>query len=122
MLPFRSGRHLAEWLGQVPRQHSTGGKAKPGRITNMGDQYFRKLLIAGSGMIATTCRTRTAMRRSAAIRFAGRCSFHPPHAIVSITLQQLRRLLASMRDTMPNSRGTHPQCRRYNDRLISSMA
>src|SRR6202011_5768386 len=44
---FRSGRHLAAWLGLVPRQHSTGGKAKLGRITKMGDQYLRKLLIVG---------------------------------------------------------------------------
>ena len=34
---FRCGRHLAAWLGLVPRQHSTGGKAKLGRITKMGD-------------------------------------------------------------------------------------
>jgi transposase len=32
---FRSGRHLAAWLGLVPRQHSTGGKAKLGRITTL---------------------------------------------------------------------------------------
>jgi transposase len=36
---FRSGRHLAAWLGLVPRQRSTCGKANLGRITKMGDQY-----------------------------------------------------------------------------------
>jgi transposase len=31
---FRSGREFAAWLGLVPRQNSTGGKTRLGRITN----------------------------------------------------------------------------------------
>jgi transposase len=53
---FRSGRHLAAWLGLVPRQHSTGGKAKLGRITKMGDQYLRKLLIVGMTAVIRSAR------------------------------------------------------------------
>jgi transposase len=53
---FRSGRHLAAWLGVVPRQHSTGGKAKLGRITKMGDQYLRKLLIVGMTAVIRSAR------------------------------------------------------------------
>jgi len=53
---FRSGRHLAAWLGLVPRQHSTGGKAKLGRITKMGDQYVRKLLIVGMTAVIRSAR------------------------------------------------------------------
>src|SRR5215218_2675289 len=33
---FRSARHFAAWLGLVPRQHSTGGKTRLGRITKVG--------------------------------------------------------------------------------------
>ncbi len=44
---FRSGRHLAAWLGLVPRQNSTGGKTQLGRISKMGDRYLRKLLVVG---------------------------------------------------------------------------
>jgi transposase len=34
---FRSGREFAAWLGLVPRQHSTGGKQRLGRISRQGD-------------------------------------------------------------------------------------
>ncbi|MGG5824115.1 IS110 family transposase, partial [Falsiroseomonas sp. HW251] len=44
---FRSGREFAAWLGLVPRQKSTGGKPRLGRITHQGDAYIRRLLIIG---------------------------------------------------------------------------
>ena len=44
---FRSGRQFAAWLGLTPLQKSSGGKARLGRITKMGDKYLRKLLIVG---------------------------------------------------------------------------
>jgi transposase len=45
---FRSGRQMAAWLGLVPRQSSTGGKERLGRISKQGDTYLRWLLIAGA--------------------------------------------------------------------------
>lgn len=45
---FRSGREFAAWLGLVPRQNSTGGKARLGGISKRGDSYLRRLLINGS--------------------------------------------------------------------------
>ncbi|MFQ3280938.1 IS110 family transposase [Reinekea sp.] len=42
---FKNGRQFAAWLGLVPRQYSSGGKSKLGRITKAGDQYLRTLLI-----------------------------------------------------------------------------
>jgi len=45
---FRSGRELAAWIGLVPRQNSTGGKERLGRISKQGDQYLRWLLVAGA--------------------------------------------------------------------------
>jgi transposase len=45
---FASGRELAAFLGLVPRQSSTGGKERLGRITKMGDRYLRKLLVVGA--------------------------------------------------------------------------
>ena len=44
---FRSGREFAAWLGLTPRQNSSGGKERLGRITKMGDRYLRKLLFVG---------------------------------------------------------------------------
>ena len=45
---FKSGRELAAWIGLVPRQNSTGGKQRLGRISKQGDQYLRWLLVAGA--------------------------------------------------------------------------
>lgn len=45
---FRNGRQLAAWLGIVPRQHSTGGKATLLGISKRGDTYLRTLLIHGA--------------------------------------------------------------------------
>ena len=42
---FRSGREFAAWLGLVPRQNSTGGKARLGGISKRGDSYLRHLLV-----------------------------------------------------------------------------
>lgn len=45
---FTCGRQLAAFLGLVPRQNSSGGKARLGRITKGGDNYLRSLLIMGA--------------------------------------------------------------------------
>ena len=45
---FKSGRSMAAWIGLVPRQNSTGGKERMGRISKQGDQYLRWLLVAGA--------------------------------------------------------------------------
>lgn len=45
---FKSGGHLSAWLGLVPRQHSSGGKSRLGRISKRGDGYIRRLLVHGS--------------------------------------------------------------------------
>ena len=44
---FRSGRDLAAFLGLVPRQRSTGGKATLLGISKRGNTYVRTLLIHG---------------------------------------------------------------------------
>lgn len=45
---FKSGREFAAFLGLVPRQNSSGGKDRLGRISKMGDRYLRKLLVVGA--------------------------------------------------------------------------
>ena len=42
------GWRAGAWLGLVPRQNSSGGKAVLGRITKRGDDYLRTLLIQGA--------------------------------------------------------------------------
>ena len=45
---FRSARHFGAWLGLVPRQHSSGGKTRLGKITKAGNGQIRTLLVLGA--------------------------------------------------------------------------
>jgi transposase len=59
---FKSGRQFAAWLGLVPRQHSSGGKERLGRVSKMGNGYLRRLLVVGATSVtrrAETNHTRT---------------------------------------------------------------
>jgi transposase len=57
---FARGRDFAAWLGLTPRQNSSGGKARLGRISRMGQRDLRRLLIIGA-----TAVVRWAARRGA---------------------------------------------------------
>jgi len=48
MAHFKTGRNFAAWLGLVPRQHSSGGKERLGRMTKAGQADIRRLLIIGA--------------------------------------------------------------------------
>lgn len=48
METFKRGRDFAAWLGLVPRQHSSGGKQRLGRVSKMGQRDIRRLLIVGA--------------------------------------------------------------------------
>ena len=59
---FKSGRQFAAWLGLVPRQNSSGGKERLGRVSKMGNGYLRRLLVVGATSVtrrAATTDTRT---------------------------------------------------------------
>jgi transposase len=45
---FHKGREFSSWLGLVPRQHSTGGKARLFGISKRGNNYLRKILMHGA--------------------------------------------------------------------------
>ncbi len=44
---FKNGRSLAAFIGLVPRQSSSGGKDRLGKISKRGDHYLRRLLVIG---------------------------------------------------------------------------
>jgi len=56
---FRSGREFAAWLGLVPRQNSSGGKERLGRISRQGNRYVRRLLVIGATAILRYGRNKT---------------------------------------------------------------
>ena len=45
---FRSARHFAAWLGLTPKEHSTGGRQRPGGISRAGNERLRQLLVLGA--------------------------------------------------------------------------
>lgn len=45
---FSGPREFAAFLGLTPKQHSSGGKERLGRISKMGNRYLRKLLVVGA--------------------------------------------------------------------------
>lgn len=45
---FSSGRRFAAWIGLTPKDHSTAGKTRIGKITRAGDEMLRSVLVAGA--------------------------------------------------------------------------
>jgi transposase len=56
---FKNGRQFAAWLGLVPRQYTSGGKVRLGRITKRGDVYLRTLLIHGTRAVLSSTRNKS---------------------------------------------------------------
>ena len=55
---FKNGRQMAAWLGLVPRQNSSGGKDRLGKITKTGDRSIRRLLVIGATSVIRYARTK----------------------------------------------------------------
>lgn len=53
---FRSGRHFAAWLGLTPKQNSTAGKHRQGRISHQGNERLRQLLVLGATSVVRQVR------------------------------------------------------------------
>jgi transposase len=45
---YASGRHFAAWIGLTPKDHSSAGKTRLGKITRAGDERLRSVLVAGA--------------------------------------------------------------------------
>ena len=78
---FKSGRQLAAWIGLVPRQTSTGGKERLGRISKQGDQYLRWLLVAGAMTII-----RHAKRRGTTLPWLAELIARRPTKVAAVAL------------------------------------
>ena len=79
---FRRGRDFAAWLGLVPRQHSTGGKPRLGKISKMGQRDLRRLLITGAMAVVRWARRRGAPQGS----WLARMLAHKPPKLVAVAL------------------------------------
>ncbi|MEO9517704.1 MAG: IS110 family transposase [Paracoccaceae bacterium] len=59
---FKNGRQFAAWLGLVPKQRSSGGKARLFGISKRGDRYLRTLLIHGARAVLSRAAGKTDAR------------------------------------------------------------
>jgi len=89
---FKNGRQFAAWLGLVPRQHSTGGKVRLGRITRQGDPYLRTLLVLGARAVLRTAARRTDRLGRWALSIRERRGYH--RACVAIAAKHARIIWA----------------------------
>jgi len=95
---FSSGRQFAAWLGLVPRQWSTGGKPRLGRITKRGDAYLRTLLIMGARSALQMAAGRSDKLSRWAMALKERRGYHK--AVVALAAKNARIIWAIL------SRGT----------------
>jgi len=56
---FKNGRHLAAWIGLVPRQFSSGDRKILMGISKRGSQHLRSLLVHGARAVVRTAPNKT---------------------------------------------------------------
>ncbi|SEI21477.1 Transposase IS116/IS110/IS902 family protein [Rhizobium tibeticum] len=79
---FKRGRDFAAWLGLVPLQNSSGGKQRLGKISKMGQQDIRRLLIIGAMAVVRWASRKGAPNDS----WLGRMLAKKPRILVAIAL------------------------------------
>jgi len=79
---FKNGRQFSAFLGLVPRQSSSGGKERLGRISKMGDGYLRRLLVVG----ATSVVRRAGSNLSATGAWVRSLLEHKPTRLVTVAV------------------------------------
>ena len=82
MTQFKAGRDFAAWLGLVPKQHSSGGKERLGRMTKAGQADIRRLLIIGAMSRLTWLGQRTIVAGS----WLSRMLTRKPKMLVAVAL------------------------------------
>lgn len=93
---FRRGRQLAQWLGIVPGEHSSGGKQHLLGIHCHGNRYLRTLLIHGARAALNAATEQSSKRVKAAKALETR--MHKNQAVVAFANKNARLLYAMLRD------------------------
>ena len=98
---FANGRQFAAWLGLVPRQYSTGGKLRLGRITKRGDAYLRTLLMLGARAVLQSAAHKPDRLSRWAVALRARRGYH--RTIIAVAAKNARiiwALLAKNREVV----------------------
>ena len=94
---FKNSRQFSAWLGLVPRQYTTSGKIKLGRITKRGDQYLRTCLVHGARAVVAklgdkqdwvSCWIRALIERRGYLRAVGALAARNARLIWTLMVKQ----------------------------------
>jgi transposase len=91
---FKNGRELAAWIGLVPKQNSSGGKDRLGRISKQGDQYLRWLLVAGAMSVL-----KQAKRRGTTPWLSNMITTKPPKVVAVAQANKTARIVWALLST-----------------------
>lgn len=97
---FRNGRQFAAWLGLVPGQYSTGGKARLGRITKRGDAYLRNLLVQGARSVLHTAAAHRDRVSRWALELQQRCGYYQTLVAIANKNARIAWALLARNDTL----------------------
>lgn len=90
---FKSGRDFAAWLGLVPRQFSSGGKERLGKVSKAGQADIRRLLIIGAMARVSWASRKETSADPWMVRMLGR----KPRMLVAIALaNKMARMIWAM--------------------------
>jgi hypothetical protein len=89
---FKNGRQFAAWIGTVPKQKSSGGKTRLGRITKQGNTYLRTLLFQGARSAVTSAHRRTDRLSRWIVQLQARVGWYP--TLVAVANKHARILWA----------------------------
>ena len=90
---FKSGRHFAAWLGLTPKQNSTAGKHRLGRISRQGNERLRQLLVLGATAVV---RHATPGRRLASAWLLGLLQRRPKKLAAVALANKMARIVWAM--------------------------
>jgi len=89
---FDNGRQVSAWLGLVPRQSSSGGKATLLGMSKRGDAYLRTLLIHGARSAILAAKNKTDNTNGWLVNLLNRR--HPNIAAVALANKNVRTVWA----------------------------
>ena len=96
---FKNGRHLAAWVGLVPRQHSSGDRKVLMGISKRGNQHLRSLLVHGARAVVRTAPGKTDPNNQWVNQLRERRGFN--RATVAVANKNARMIWAVLRTGEP---------------------
>src|SRR5438552_3385220 len=83
---FRSARHFAAWIGITPRENSTGGKQRLGKISREGDEGLRRLLVLGATAVIQQAEKGRRGKKGQAVPWLSKLLARKPKKVAAVAL------------------------------------